>query len=59
MMSKGCSDVVESRVEQAFRCRNAQECSFYFGFGTAPDALANGGARGLLTTARRGEPTSL
>src|SRR6266568_9181020 len=36
MVSKRCSDVVESRVEHAIRCRKPQECSFYFGFGTAP-----------------------
>src|SRR5947208_9838819 len=44
MMSKRCSNVVESRVEHAIRSRKPQECSFYFGFGTAPARLPFGDA---------------
>jgi hypothetical protein len=37
MVFQGCSDVVESRVEHAILdAESPQECSFYFGFETAP-----------------------
>src|SRR6266542_2618712 len=37
MVFQGCSDFVESRVgAHHSRCRKPRECSFYFGFGTAP-----------------------
>src|SRR5258707_77599 len=56
MMSKRCSDVVESRVEHAIldagSRRNAASIS---AIRNSPDALTLG-ARGLLTTTRCGEP---
>ena len=48
MVFQGCSDGVESRVEQLFSMPNVTACSLTFGFGTAPTRWPLGDA-GLLT----------
>jgi hypothetical protein len=53
MVFQRCSDVVESRAEQAIR--DAESRSFYFG-SEQPRRASLFGARGLLTTTRRGKP---
>src|SRR4029453_4226279 len=42
MMSKGCSDVVEYRVEHAVRCRKPQELQLLLRIRNSPGALALG-----------------
>jgi hypothetical protein len=54
MVFQRCSDVVESRVEQAILDAESRRDAAQIR--NSPGALAFWGTRGLLTTTRRGEP---
>jgi hypothetical protein len=54
MVFQRCSDVVESRVEQAILDAESRRDAAQIR--NSPGALAFRGTRGLLTTTRRGEP---
>jgi hypothetical protein len=56
MMFQRCSDVVQSRVEQAIRDAESRRNAASISVRNSPGALAFAGGRGLLTTTRRGEP---
>jgi hypothetical protein len=56
MVFQGCSDVAESRVEKAILdAESRKDAAFTSDSKLAPARASPWGARGLLTTTRRGE----
>ena len=55
MVFQRCSDVVESRVEQAILDTESRRNAAFSSVSEQSGALTFGGRRGLLTTIRRGE----